>query len=52
MKNLINSISSELQNELKPYQVTEIYILNNECYITSNYDLPQYLVDKIESEIV
>lgn len=50
MKNLVNSISSELKSQIKHFGVTEIIVSEGEVYITSNYTLLPSLIEEIESE--
>lgn len=50
MKNLINSISSELKSQIKHFGVTEIIVSEGEVYITSNYTLLPSLIEEIEAE--
>jgi len=52
MKNLINTISEELKKEVKGFGVTEIFVIDGECHVTSNFDMPFELIEKIESEIL
>ena len=52
MKNLINTISEELKKEVKGFGVTEIFVIDGECHVTSNFNMPFELIEKIESEIL
>ena len=51
MTNLINSIKG-IENEVKQFGITEIFVMNGEVYTTSKYDLPYELIEKIESIVL
>ena len=51
MTNLINSIKG-IENEVKQFGITEIFVMDGEVYTTSNYDLPTELIKKIESIVL
>jgi len=50
MKNLINTIA--LPEEAKYYGIYEIIVVDGEVHITSMYDLPHDIAEKIESEVL
>ena len=51
MKNLINDIKSISDKEIKSFGITEVFVVNNELYTTSLYDLPNEMLEKIENEL-
>lgn len=51
MKNLINSVNSISQQEIKDFQITEIFLIDGELYTTSGYDLPLEMINRIENEL-
>lgn len=48
MKNLINNISSTI---VKEYGITEVFVKDGEVYITSHYDIPYDVSQKIEKQV-
>ena len=52
MKNLINDIKSISEKEIKSFGITEVFVVNNELYTTSLYDITNEMIDKLENELV
>lgn len=50
-KNLLNELTSITKKEIKNYGITEVFIYDDELYTTSCYDLPEYILSKIEKEL-
>ena len=51
MTNLISSIEG-IEKEIKSFGIKEIFVIEGEVHITSNYDLPYELIEKIESQLI
>jgi hypothetical protein len=50
MTNLITV--TKFQSEVKSFGITEIFIIEGELYITSNYSLDYELISKLENELL
>jgi len=50
-KNCVDEIKQKFGKEIKDFGITEIFVVDGEVHITSNYEVPADLVDKIEKEI-
>ena len=51
MKNLINDIKSISDKEIKSFGITEVFVVDNELYTTSLYDMPNEMIEKLENEL-
>ena len=51
MKNLINEIKSISEKEITSFGITEVFVVNNELYTTSLYDIPNEMIEKLENEL-
>ena len=52
MKNLINTLSEELQKELSNFNVYSITIEENEVNVFSEYDLHYSFIEAIKNELL
>jgi hypothetical protein len=52
MKNLINTLSADLQKKLLNYKVYSITIEENEVNVFSEYDLHFSFIEAIENELL
>lgn len=48
--NLVNKI--EFQKHKKDYGITEIFLMDNEVYITSDYNVPFDIIEEIEKIVL
>ena len=48
--NLISEIKG-LDKEIKSYGITEIFVFDGELYTTSEYDLPEELLEQLSNQI-
>ena len=51
MENLLNKLSKELQSKLADYNVSTIFIENDELNVVSEYDLDQSFFVAINDEL-
>ena len=51
IENLVNKLRDRFAEEIKDYGITEIFEEGNELFTTSDYDLPESLIDDIKKEI-
>jgi hypothetical protein len=51
MTNLIDTLTETIKSEINLYGVTEIFVMDGEVYITSSFDVPFDLIEKIEEEV-
>lgn len=51
MTNLINTLSKELQNKLKDFKVSSVFIVYGEVNTVSEYDLDYSYILAIEKEL-
>lgn len=50
-KNLLNELTSITKKEIKNYGITGVFIYEDEAYVSSCYELPEYILSKIEKEL-
>ena len=52
MNDLLNTLSQELQNELKDFGTTFVGVYENELHTISDYELTYELIEKLESTLL
>lgn len=52
MKNLLNTLSIELQAKLNDFKVTNVFVVYNEVNTVSEYDLDYSYITAIENELI
>ena len=52
MKNLLNTLSTELQAKLNDFKVTNVFVVYNEVNTVSEYDLDYSYINAIENELI
>jgi predicted ATP-dependent serine protease len=52
VKNLVNELRLKFPKQIKDYGITEIFIVDGEIHVTSNYDLPSDFTEMLEKEII
>ena len=52
MKNLLNTLSTELQAKLNDFKVTNVFVVYNEVNTVSEYDLDYSYITAIENELI
>jgi len=52
MKNLLNTLSIELQDALNDFKVTNVFVAYNEVNTVSEYDLDHFYIVAIENELI
>lgn len=51
MKNLLNTLSQELQNKLKDFKVSSVMYVDGDIHTVSKYDLHGSYIDAIKKEL-
>lgn len=52
MTNLLDTLTETIKSELKFYGVTEVFVIDGELHTTSDYTLPNELIEEIESILI
>jgi len=51
-ENEIKNLKAKYSKAIEVYGITEIFVMNNEVYITSNWDVPFDLIEAIEQDLI
>lgn len=51
IKNLVNTLSPLLQDRVRYFSITEVFVIDGDLGITSTYNIPNEVVNLIKAEL-